>query len=782
MSKNLVELAKTGTSRALIELIKNTQQYPKETIKAMLQLPNESDSEGRLPIHWAAQYGNLDTLKSMHVMAKGYGVDADVNVQTKGSRCTPLHYALKNRHYTAVALLLSLGADPKVLSPATSRTMVNDIDTVFQLKTAFLWAAKENKIELLQAFDQALLAIDCDWSLEYTARTKLPLTILNAAESNSVASLRYLIKTHDQRRGQQRKIKDILLHADDGVHGRAQIHWAAIHGDATLIKQMALVSYVALGDSIVNLPSKMYGLTPLHYAANNRNLEAVSALLQYGADPGIKDKTGRNMLDHIFLRPNNFEVFMETFKHLSAPETDELGTRIKKKLLPLLQESKSEADDDKPCYIEKYKQLFLTTFHQAAQLNRLDVVKFMLPLLAQMDVDWTEDVSKKTGIPYAITVAAENGSLDCLKFLVTRMGFTLRDSISSEPLHPLQPHPKSAAADFHISVFHEIADAMPDMAEFEDALAEAHQIDLDLTRAYEDPGAQILDQQEKVASYSTRLSSSPRESIAHGCYTQMRKSNAEKVNRKLAEYIELGNVLFRIDTKGQLVGFEEKLTQIEDTLKYLGTQGLDINAHNKFSRTPLYGLIQRKPPVALVQAFINAGAKPTGSELHLAIKTGSPGLVECLLSAKAPVDWKNKRGQNAFDVLYYTHNPLMENARPRLFACMGKDIKSYLPKYEATLTQEAIEPEARMLKVFAELKLKCEKTYQLNQESDMLRTSHSSGDIVMSNDAEATSAFLPSYAANMNKAISEISRLSRLKSGKDGNIKPSKILSTHSGE
>lgn len=64
---------------------------------------NTLDTDGLLPIHWAADRGHVD------VIARLIGHGADVNSQDCDGQ-TPLHYAASCGHAEAVKYLLSLGA------------------------------------------------------------------------------------------------------------------------------------------------------------------------------------------------------------------------------------------------------------------------------------------------------------------------------------------------------------------------------------------------------------------------------------------------------------------------------------------------------------------------------------------------------------------------------------------------------------------------------------------------------------------------------------------------
>jgi uncharacterized protein len=66
---------------------------------------NSTDNEGRTPISWAAQRGDLETLSVL--LAHG----ADPHLSNRG-RTTPLHYAVQAGNSSCIVPLLKAGADP----------------------------------------------------------------------------------------------------------------------------------------------------------------------------------------------------------------------------------------------------------------------------------------------------------------------------------------------------------------------------------------------------------------------------------------------------------------------------------------------------------------------------------------------------------------------------------------------------------------------------------------------------------------------------------------------
>ena len=76
--------------------------------------------------------------------------------------------------------------------------------------------------------------------------------------------------------------------------GESALHVAAIKGNPETAR--LLLSHGAIVDS--RSPSgKQRSMTPLHWATYGGHVEMVKILLQYGADPHLKDETGLTAVD-----------------------------------------------------------------------------------------------------------------------------------------------------------------------------------------------------------------------------------------------------------------------------------------------------------------------------------------------------------------------------------------------------------------------------------------------------------------------------------------------------
>ncbi|XP_044238005.1 nuclear factor NF-kappa-B p100 subunit isoform X5 [Ursus americanus] len=90
-----------------------------------------------------------------------------------------------------------------------------------------------------------------------------------------------------------------LLTAQD-ENGDTPLHLAIIHGQTSVIEQIAHVIYHARHLGVVNLTNHLHQ-TPLHLAVITRQTSVVSFLLQVGADPALLDRHGDSAV-HLALR------------------------------------------------------------------------------------------------------------------------------------------------------------------------------------------------------------------------------------------------------------------------------------------------------------------------------------------------------------------------------------------------------------------------------------------------------------------------------------------------
>ncbi len=129
------------------------------------------------------------------------------------------------------------------------------------------------------------------------------------------------------------------------------LHFAAAKGYTSVVEMLAN------GISKQNIDSfdKLNSCTPLHYAAANGHVEVVKALLQAGADAGIKNKDGYGALDkaitngHIevalaLCQSGSQEIRKESHKKLAQDKAmlDALGEHFSE----LLHEQNAQPEED----------------------------------------------------------------------------------------------------------------------------------------------------------------------------------------------------------------------------------------------------------------------------------------------------------------------------------------------------------------------------------------------------------------------------------------------------
>lgn len=102
LSNTDVELE--DTDKTFLDWVKEgNEMRVHEILNDEPMLVNTLDTDGLLPIHWAADRGHVD------VMVRLIGNGADVNSQDRDGQ-TPLHYAASCGHVEVVRYLLSCGA------------------------------------------------------------------------------------------------------------------------------------------------------------------------------------------------------------------------------------------------------------------------------------------------------------------------------------------------------------------------------------------------------------------------------------------------------------------------------------------------------------------------------------------------------------------------------------------------------------------------------------------------------------------------------------------------
>lgn len=203
---------------------------------------------------------------------------------------TPLHLACKFGHADVIRILLQNGANPRILSA--------------QGETAVELCVRHMRNKAVEAMMES--------PMDFTLRNAAGQTVLHtAARHGNTRALRLLLPFFVST-------SSITELKDDA--GNTPLH-AAAAGDHFLAVDVFLefgklhpppksADIDALGEN---------GKTAAHLAAEARAYRVLKRLLELGADNGIRDVLGRNLLHCAALSPNNESVFELLFEEARLP-------------------------------------------------------------------------------------------------------------------------------------------------------------------------------------------------------------------------------------------------------------------------------------------------------------------------------------------------------------------------------------------------------------------------------------------------------------------------------
>ena len=213
---------------------------------------------------------------------------------------SPLNIAASYGFQHTTRVLLELGAEP------TLKNKQNEMPINYALRLPVLHNGELRKskqtifIELYKLAPETIAQQTIDGStvthqmavhgytelLSWVIEKKPELTTISNNQGN--------LPIHDAILNGQMAAVQVLLKGGDAermvdFHERNPLHYAALYGD----KEMIELCSTAVNN--IELPDKDER-TPLMLAAYNGNLVALKFLLQVGADPSKKDKSGQNAL------------------------------------------------------------------------------------------------------------------------------------------------------------------------------------------------------------------------------------------------------------------------------------------------------------------------------------------------------------------------------------------------------------------------------------------------------------------------------------------------------
>lgn len=296
---------------------------------------NLPDNEGRTAIHYAVMSGNEKLVETL------LHFGSDPNKLTKKKE-TPLHFAAKYSGLEEVSFLVEHGASIK----AINRTLVENLLDQRRRQDKLYYDSDEEQIAALKAAlglktPEALQEDDAEMDEE--------------EEDEDDGGERYADSAGTASGGKKKDSKKEILDPDN-------IPFDLLPRD---------VSDAATDE----------GMTALHFAAQNGNIDVVKYLIEHGADIKAQDISLSRSAIHFAAENGN----LDTIKFLAEKGVD-------------LQDKDS---------------LGATALHYAAKSNRLEVMKY----LVSKKIDYTaKDVRGWTAMHYA----AYGGSIDAVKYLLAK--------------------------------------------------------------------------------------------------------------------------------------------------------------------------------------------------------------------------------------------------------------------------------------------------------------------------------------------------------------------------
>lgn len=261
---------------------------------------NASNSDGQTCLMMAAEKGNEDAVK--YLIEK----KANLNLQDRRGD-TALMHAVKKRNYNVTKLLLENNADVNIANKDG--------------ENALMEAARNNDVKMAQ------LVIDYDIKLD-AENNKGQNALAIAAESGSLDTVKLLVEIHSKKAEQAKK--ENLENKDSSDNKQASA--TSDKQDTAAAKKTAKCS--------LNHQNKE-GKTALMYAYESKNTDIFQYLLEKEADPLLKDKSGKSIMDMIS-QENNTEFKNIVYSTLANSKSTNLHIYNMREQLGILQKQSND--------------------------------------------------------------------------------------------------------------------------------------------------------------------------------------------------------------------------------------------------------------------------------------------------------------------------------------------------------------------------------------------------------------------------------------------------------
>lgn len=261
---------------------------------------NASNSDGQTCLMMAAEKGNEDAVK--YLIEK----KANLNLQDRRGN-TALMHAVKKRNYNVTKLLLENKADVNIANKDGENVLME--------------AVRNNDVKM------AKLVIDYDINLD-AENNKGQNALAIAAESGSLDAAKFLVEIYSKEAEQAKKEKS--ENKDSSENKKASV--ANDKQDTDAAKKTTTL--------FLNHQDKE-GKTALMHAYQSKKVDVFQYLLEKEADPLIKDKSGKSVMDMIS-QENNIDFKNIICSNLASSKSTDLHIYNMREKLGILQKQSND--------------------------------------------------------------------------------------------------------------------------------------------------------------------------------------------------------------------------------------------------------------------------------------------------------------------------------------------------------------------------------------------------------------------------------------------------------